>query len=132
MSLASRPQTLHCATTCRQVSNKLQGKAGRLVDKVAAVTLDAIDGPMQELISKLVDDLEVSWELLLLVVFARGWPEFSRGRVDCSLCSVTSLPIRVCVPEPLHMSVHPPCRKRRPRPQRRPSWRFASGWQSTS
>lgn len=43
-----------------QVSTKLQGKAGSVVQKVAALTLDAIDGPMQELINKLVDDLENS------------------------------------------------------------------------
>lgn len=30
------------------------------MNKVAAVTLDAIDGPMQQLINKLVEDLESS------------------------------------------------------------------------
>lgn len=45
---------------CVQVSTKLQGKAGHLVDKVAAITLDAVDGPMQELIARLVDELESS------------------------------------------------------------------------
>jgi hypothetical protein len=42
------------------VTTKLQGKAGDIVNKVAALTLDAIDGPMQQVINKLVDDLESS------------------------------------------------------------------------
>jgi hypothetical protein len=42
------------------VTTKLQGKAGDVVTKVAALTMDAIDGPMQQLINKLVDDLESS------------------------------------------------------------------------
>jgi hypothetical protein len=43
-----------------QVTTKLQGKAGDVVNRVAALTLDAIDGPMQQLINGLVDDLESS------------------------------------------------------------------------
>lgn len=41
-----------------QVATKLQGKAVDIVNKATALTLDAIDGPMQTLINKLVDDLE--------------------------------------------------------------------------
>ena len=40
------------------MTTKLHGKAGDIVTKIGALTLDAIDGPMQELINGLVDDLE--------------------------------------------------------------------------
>lgn len=42
------------------MTTKLQGKAGDVVSKVAALTLDTVDGPMQALINGLVDDLEAS------------------------------------------------------------------------
>lgn len=51
---------LCCLRPGPQVTTKLQGKAGDIVNKVAALTLDAIDSPMQQLINKLVDDLESS------------------------------------------------------------------------
>lgn len=58
LPLRAAPSSLSSSTT--QMTSKLHGKAGDIVNKLAALTLDAIDGPMQELINGLVDDLESS------------------------------------------------------------------------
>lgn len=60
LSDTSTVDTTALRLSAPQVTTKLQGKAGDIVSRVAALTLDAIDGPMQQLINGLVDDLESS------------------------------------------------------------------------
>lgn len=42
------------------LQSKLEGKAGLVMDKVLAAALDALDGPLQQVINRLVDELESS------------------------------------------------------------------------
>lgn len=43
-----------------RLQSRLSGKASRVLDKVVAATLDAVDGPLQGVINRLVDELEGS------------------------------------------------------------------------
>lgn len=56
----TQQQSRGISSWMNKVTTKLQGKAGDVVSKVAALTLDTIDGPMQTLINGLVDDLETT------------------------------------------------------------------------